>query len=237
MKVGYTIVATVLAACALSACDKPPVPVEATEVAAPAAPPPPPPPKFNAATRLDPNSGGITGGAVVEVGASGEFSVTDSNGADHATKFWSLSEVTPNADYLFQLRVKKDPAAAAAGLLQIDMQSGKTKTSYECAFSSKDGLIVGRNAAASPALTGADDGDAWVFDCPAKSGEKVDAVYAYIFPAVGGDPGSYDNKFTGALDVTAIGYTLTPAPAAVPAAAAPATPASAPATPTAPPQR
>jgi hypothetical protein len=224
MRAAY-VWAAIAAATMLAACGKPEAPAAPAGDVATETPASPPKSKFTAATLLDPSAGGVTGGAIVELAQGGEFRVTDQNTTDHATKVWSLSEVAPNSDYLFQIQVKKNHEAAFGSLLQVDMQSGASKVSYECAFNAKDGFVLGRNAAQAPLTTAADDRDHWVVDCPTKAGATVDAVYVYVAPSIGGDPGSYDGKFTGSLDVKAIGYTLKGAmPESVPATPAPAAP-------------
>jgi hypothetical protein len=186
-------------------------------------------------TPLDLAASGVTGNAAKEVSAAG-MTVSDSITTDHQTAFWSLSEVVPNKAYTFHIKVKKDAAIKNASLLQVDMQFGGEKTTFECPFQTYDGQAAGRKAAEGAAVTMKDVGDSYIVTCPTQSGPQTDAIYAYVFPAVGPANGSYEPTATGSLLVEGVTYELSdlavpaPAPAAATnSVAAPAAPAVEPA--------
>jgi hypothetical protein len=179
-------------------------------------------------TKLDFAASGVTSNAGKEISAAG-MTVTDSNPSDHQTAFWSLSDIQVNKAYTFSLKVKKDAASKVASLIQVDMQSGTEKTSFECPFQLYDGQAAGRKAAEGGAVKMTDSGESYIVTCPTQSGPATDAIYAYIFPAVGPANGSYESTAVGSIVVEEVSYTVGPivaAPAPAPAAPAATAPAA-----------
>jgi hypothetical protein len=174
-----------------------------------------------AGTVLDLASAGMTANGSKEISGAG-MKVIDTLATDHQMAFWSLSDIQPNKNYTFRMKVKKDAASQVAGLLQIDMQYGAKKSSFECPFQLYDGQAAGRNAAAGAAVTMEDVGDSYVITCPAQSGPKTDAIYPYIAPSIGPANGSYDPGAIGSVVVEEIAFEVSPM-ASAPVATPPAT--------------